>query len=269
MKAKVYTDGSCSVKGEVISLGWAYTIKVGEDVISAHGNDIEEGFKPQRNVAAECTAAIRAIEKLEELGVESAVIYHDYEGLGKWATGLWRTKNIYTTEYVTRVKQSQVKLEFVWVKGHSGVTGNDEVDRLAVEARKGNLMDEIRIHTGNFRMKFPDNVYRVSISNSTPDGVELKRIPALVPPWEIVKGYKEGKLSEKKYTEKYIAYITESTKKWPGDTLGERLERMFKKACENAGSRHIALLCWEKEGEFCHRRIVYTFLPISIRGEMR
>ena len=69
-------------------------------------------------------------------GVKELVIYYDYMGIEMWATGDWKRNKAGTIayyEFMQKVK-NQISLTFVKVKGHSGIAGNEEADRLAKEA---------------------------------------------------------------------------------------------------------------------------------------
>ena len=63
-------------------------------------------------------------------------IHHDYEGVGKWALGLWKANKPGTQAYAALCKQAMGRLDltFVKVKGHSGNQWNDLADQLARRA---------------------------------------------------------------------------------------------------------------------------------------
>ena len=63
-------------------------------------------------------------------------IYYDYMGIEMWATGAWKRNKKGTIAYYDYIQsiKDKITLHFVKVKGHSGVEGNEEADRLAKEA---------------------------------------------------------------------------------------------------------------------------------------
>ena len=89
-----------------------------------------------RNVAGEVLGSMAAMKKAIELGLSELTIFYDYMGIEQWALGQWKRNKAGTIayyEYVQNIKD-QIILSFVKVKGHSGVEGNEEADRLAKEA---------------------------------------------------------------------------------------------------------------------------------------
>ena len=100
------------------------------------GADDDAEMATMRNVAGEIKGAEAAIKKAIELGIKELVIYYDYMGIEMWATGAWKRNKAGTIayhEYIMSVK-NKIKLTFVKVKGHSGVEGNEEADKLAKQA---------------------------------------------------------------------------------------------------------------------------------------
>ena len=63
-------------------------------------------------------------------------LMHDGAGIKAWAVGEWKRNKKGTIEYynyITSVRDS-INIRFVKVRGHSGVEGNEEADRLAKRA---------------------------------------------------------------------------------------------------------------------------------------
>ena len=129
-----YVDGSYNIKTKVYGYGGFLSINGEREYIQGNGND--EEMASMRNVAGEILGAIAAIQKALELGLKELTIYYDYEGIEKWATGKWKTNKVATKQYAKYCKEvgNFISLNFVHVKGHTGVEGNEIADKMAKEA---------------------------------------------------------------------------------------------------------------------------------------
>lgn len=92
-----------------------------------------------RNVEGEVAAATVGLEVLRKMGVgrRPITVYHDYEGVGGWADGMWKCNKDYTLQYARGVRELRslgMDIEFRHVTGHTGVEGNEFVDVLAKSA---------------------------------------------------------------------------------------------------------------------------------------
>ena len=132
---EIYTDGAC--RGNPGPGGWAALLRMGEKE-----KEIAGGEPLTTNNRMELLAAIRALEALKrpcrvELHTDSVYVK---DGLTKWIHG-WK-KNGWKTADKKPVKNAELwqelvtacephRVEWHWVKGHSGHPENDRVDALA------------------------------------------------------------------------------------------------------------------------------------------
>lgn len=82
----------------------------------------------------------------------------------------------------------------------------------------------------------------VAISLDIPPGYQCNRYPALAPTRAMIKLAHEGRTEE--YTEQYTSQVLA---RLDSQTVYEELDGSI-------------LLCWEKAGKFCHRRLVAEWL---------
>lgn len=134
MKMDFYVDGSYNKNTGYY--GWAYVAVKGDSIV--HQNS---GSSTKANsiwsIAGELSATMNAIKYAYDTKVFSITIYYDYEGIGEWAEGRWRTKNMYTKQYVEfidKYKNKGMNIKFCKIQGHSGNKYNDIVDKLAGKA---------------------------------------------------------------------------------------------------------------------------------------
>ena len=87
-----------------------------------------------RNILGEMLGIIVGVN-IVDTNFKVVNIYYDYEGLYKWLTGEFKVKGEMQSKYVRTVlpivTNSKTLYNFKWVKGHSGIKGNQTADRLA------------------------------------------------------------------------------------------------------------------------------------------
>ena len=135
MKVEIYTDGAC--RGNPGPGGWAATLQYGD-----HSRELSGADANTTNNRMELMAVIAALEALKR--PVSAVVHTDSEyvrrGITEWMKSWkardWRTadkKPVKNRELWERLDAAAERheVEWRWVKGHSGVPGNERVDALA------------------------------------------------------------------------------------------------------------------------------------------
>lgn len=97
---------------------------------------------------------------------------------------------------------------------------------------------------------FPDLVH-IRISTSVPKWYpfETKAIPELYPGFDLVNGLKTGEITEAEYDRRYKEKLAQLDKM----ALLNKIEAF-------AGGKDAVLLCYEKDGDFCHRHLVAEWL---------
>lgn len=139
---EIATDGAC--KGNPGPGGWGALLRFG-----AVEKELSGGESPTTNNRMELMAAIRALEALKRpsrvtLSTDSRYVM---DGLTRWIKG-WQ-KNGWRTASREPVKNTDLwqallvaaaphRIEWQWVKGHTGHPDNERADRLASAAAMAN-----------------------------------------------------------------------------------------------------------------------------------
>jgi ribonuclease HI len=146
MLIQIWTDGSVNrSRGNLCS--WAFLCKIDEEFFCEQYDEITSEHRTGN--ISEMTGITKALEfinhLLDESGVDryscDIVVYSDSQycvnGITKWIHQ-WRTINFQKTKNVDYWKHMYElvynrryrSIDFVWIRGHSGVPENERVDKL-------------------------------------------------------------------------------------------------------------------------------------------
>lgn len=140
---RAYVDGSYSDLYNMYSYGVVILYK--DTIVKFSGKDNKKDNLSMRNVAGELLGATEAIKWAISNKIKNIQIYYDYEGIEKWATGIWKTNKEGTKKYKEFIDSNKniINVNFIKVKAHSGVTYNEQADILAKS--EFNNIDEVAV----------------------------------------------------------------------------------------------------------------------------
>lgn len=127
----------------------------------------------------------------------------------------------------------------------------------------------MRIYTTYFAniKKLPDNIVPISIALKNPINWNGKCLKKLAPPWYILKQYMDDK-DEQAYTRQYKKVVLCQNQSHIVQQLAELActeEKIIKKSdgmeiVKEWIDKDVALVCYEKPDDFCHRHLVADWL---------
>lgn len=175
----MYADGACT--GNPGPGGWGVIIATPDGKVVELG-----GADPQTtNNKMELTAVGKALRHLEK-STDPIDIYTDstyvINGITKWIWGWrkrdWKTaegKDVANAEYWKRLsalvaaRPKEGGVEFKYVRGHSGVPGNERVDEIAVSFAKSKPLDLYRGPLLNYEVAVYDFPEDTSVPETSAD----------------------------------------------------------------------------------------------------
>ncbi|MEA3500788.1 MAG: RNase H family protein [Candidatus Marinimicrobia bacterium] len=123
----IYIDGSFLKN----MISYAAVVVKNDKNIHEESGKLDKKYNKYRQIGGELYAAKTAIEWCKKNKLDNAIIYYDYTGIEKWATGKWKTNNSFTRSYKNYMSKIEVNIKWIKIKSHSGDKWNEYVDQLA------------------------------------------------------------------------------------------------------------------------------------------
>ena len=99
-----YVDGSYNIKTKEYGYGCVLLDEVGV-IDQLYGKGDNEENTSMRNVAGEILGSETAIDYAIQHDYKAIYIYYDYEGIEKWANGIWKANKTGTKAYQENIKE--------------------------------------------------------------------------------------------------------------------------------------------------------------------
>lgn len=99
------------------------------------------------------------------------------------------------------------------------------------------------------------NTLFIQVSNSKPKWIDgcIELLKEWYPPWEYVEKYKNGDMSYDTFKSLYLDYLINNVDK-------ELIRDEVKYVMAEKGFNTACFLCWEKDYNKCHRKILAEYL---------
>lgn len=130
-----YVDGSFDASSGRYSCG-VVILQEGSEAVEISQAFEDADAATHRNVAGEVMGSTLAVKYCQDNGIKEVTIFHDYEGIAKWANNDWKANHKLTQDYKLFIAEARksMKIDFVKVKAHTGNKYNEIADKLAKKA---------------------------------------------------------------------------------------------------------------------------------------
>lgn len=130
-----FVDGSFEVSVGRYGFG-CVILQPEKEPLEYYGSGNNEASAALRNVTGEMLGAMFAVKWAMSHGYKDVLICYDYEGIEKWAVGVWKAKTELTSKYAAAMKEwaESIRISFKKIAAHTGNRYNELADQLAKRA---------------------------------------------------------------------------------------------------------------------------------------
>lgn len=130
-----FVDGSFEVSVSRYGFG-CVILQPEREPLEYYGSGNNETSAALRNVTGEMLGAMFAVKWAIAHDYKEILICYDYEGIEKWASGVWKAKTELTAKYAVAMKEwsRSIYITFRKIAAHTGNRYNELADKLAKRA---------------------------------------------------------------------------------------------------------------------------------------